>query len=223
LSVQGEVEAALSQLGWQGHAILAAGRTDTGVHASGQVIAFDLQWNHPTEDLQDALNACLPADIAVRGVALARPDFHPRYQATARRYAYRLYCQPDRDPLQERYAWRVWPEVQLEAMQAAASLFLGQHDFAAFGSPLRVGGSTIRTVTEASWRSEAGQAIFSVSANAFLYHMVRRMVFALVQVGQGRLGASDIEVALERPDPSQVLGLAPAHGLTLLQVIYPAD
>jgi len=221
LSVQGEVEAALKQLGWQGRTILASGRTDSGVHASGQVIAFDLQWNHAAQDLQAALNAHLPADIAARAVAEASPQFHPRYDAVTRRYAYRIFCQPARDPLQERYAWRVWPAAELEPMQAAAQLFLGKHDFSAFGTPLRSGGSTVRTVRAAEWRSEAGGMLFQVSADAFLYHMVRRMVYVLVQVGQGRQEASFVETALARPNPAQALGLAPASGLTLVEVVYP--
>lgn len=221
MSVQGEVEAALKRLGWQERTILASGRTDSGVHASGQVIAFDLAWDHPAEDLQAALNAHLPADIAARAVAEASPQFHPRYDAVARRYMYRLFCQSARNPLLERFAWRVWPAIALDAMQAAAQSFLGRHDFAAFGAPLRKGGSTIRTVSEATWRKDGDMAHFLVSADAFLYHMVRRMVNALVQVGQGRMEISAIAAALENPDPALNMGLAPAQGLTLVEVIYP--
>ncbi len=94
-TVQGVVEAALRQLGWQGRAILSAGRTDTGVHAAGQVIAFDLDWTHPEKELGRAINANLPQDVAVRSVAPASPDFHPRFDATARRYRYHLFCDAD--------------------------------------------------------------------------------------------------------------------------------
>ena len=118
-TVQGIVEDALRQIGWHGRTILAAGRTDTGVHASGQVIAFDLDWAHSTDDLRNGLNANLPADVAVHQVILGRPDFHPRYDAIARRYRYQIYCQSHRDPLRERYAWRVWPALRCEELQQA--------------------------------------------------------------------------------------------------------
>ncbi len=101
-TVQGVVEQALRRIGWQGRAILFAGRTDVGVHASGQVIAFDLDWLHSTDALLAALNANLPADVAAQAAQLAADDFHPRYDARARCYRYRLFCQPRRDPLRER-------------------------------------------------------------------------------------------------------------------------
>ena len=101
-TVQGEVENSLRRIGWDGRTILSAGRTDSGVHAAGQVIAFDLEWKHTLDELQAALNAHLPADIAARSVQPAAGDFHPRYAARMRCYRYRIYCQPVRDPLGER-------------------------------------------------------------------------------------------------------------------------
>ena len=113
-TVQAVVETALRQLGWRGRTVLSAGRTDTGVHASGQVIAFDLEWAHPAEELLRALNANLPEDVAAREIHEADLEFHPRYWAVSRRYRYRLFCQETRDPLRERYAWRVWPPVEMQ-------------------------------------------------------------------------------------------------------------
>ncbi|HZW05020.1 MAG TPA: tRNA pseudouridine synthase A, partial [Anaerolineaceae bacterium] len=97
-TVQSEIETALRRLGWQGRSILSAGRTDTGVHAAGQVIAFDLDWTHSPETLGRAMNAFLPSDVAVKAVRATAPDFHPRFDAVARCYHYRIYCQPARDP-----------------------------------------------------------------------------------------------------------------------------
>lgn len=219
-SVQGEVEAALLRLGWHGKAILAAGRTDAGVHASGQVIAFDLVWRHSTEDLLNALNANLPADVAARQVSAAAQDFHPRYDAKARRYEYWLVCQPQRDPLRERYAWRVWPAPKLSRLQAAAKVLRGGHDFAAFGSPPKKDGNTVRKVLSAKWRKVGeDEFVFSVTANAFLYHMVRRMVGLQVKIGQGDADASKIEQALTGP-LDKVRELAPPQGLCLVAVEY---
>ncbi len=218
-TVQGEVEKALHHLGWSGNSLLAAGRTDSGVHASGQVIAFDLDWNHPPEELGRALNAALPADLAVKAVRLAREDFHPRYDALSRTYRYRIIGQPERDPLSERYAWRIWPALDYGLLQAAARELIGTHDFAAFGSPMRPGGSTIRTVLEASWEQHAGYLQFEITANAFLYRMVRRVVFVQVQVGLGRLDLAKFTLGVQAAQP-QTPGLAPPNGLSLVRVEY---
>lgn len=223
-TVQGVVETALQQLGWQERTILAAGRTDTGVHASGQVISFVLEWNHPPESLQRALNTRLPPDVSVIEIRLTRPDFHPCYDAISRRYRYSLYCQPARDPLKERYAWRVWPAPQIDLLHQAASYLPGTHDFAAYGTPPRTRGTTVRTVFLAHWQESGLELQFEISANAFLFHMVRRLVYLQVAVGQARLSP---EVVLHSLQPqardSLIKGLAPAQGLRLEEVCYPED
>jgi len=220
-TVQGVLEAALTRLGWSQRVILFAGRTDTGVHGAGQVVAFDLEWQHSSEELTRALNANLPADVAVRQVREAAPNFHPRYHAKGRTYQYWIYCEPERDPLRDRYAWRVWPAPGLDQLRQAARLLPGVHDFAAFGSPPRPEGSTIREVFWAQWEPQAGGLLFEVSANAFLYHMARRMVFLQVQVGQNRLALDALAQAVQAALP-QPPGLAPAQGLVLNEVWYEA-
>lgn len=222
-TVQGVVEAALRRLGWNGAAILAAGRTDTGVHASGQVISFDLDWAHSPEQLQAALNANLPPSVAARAVRPATASFHPRYGAVARRYRYHLLCDPLRDPLRERYAWRVWPAVALDRLQKAAALLPGTHDFAAFGTPPRAGGSTIRSVYRAGWWAEGPGLIFEIEANAFLYRMVRRLVNFQVQIGQGRIEPETLGHCLDAGPQPLVQGLAPPQGLILVEVVYPPE
>jgi len=224
-TVQGVVEEALRQLGWAGSSLLAAGRTDTGAHAFGQVIAFDLEWKHTPQDLTAALNALLPGDVAARSARVVGVDFHPRYCAIARQYAYRIFCQPVRDPLRERYAWRVWPPADFDALQRVSASFLGTHDFAAFGTPPRAGGSTVRSVTSSFWRIDQGswdppEAVFEIVANAFLYRMVRRMVYVQVAIAQGLLDESAICQNHEWPPLSPLQGIAPAHGLTLVRVFY---
>lgn len=222
LTVQGVFEAVLRQLGWQGSSILAAGRTDTGVHAVGQVVTFDLEWKHTLDDLVKALNAHLPPELGVQQVQVVPPDFHPRFDAVARSYRYTIYHQPGRDPLRERYAWRVWPPIGMEHLQQAASFLLGRHDFAAFGTPPRAAGSTIRTVQQTEWLKEDDQLRFFVTADAFLYHMVRRMVYVQVAVAQGRLELPALLRAIENPEGAASLlpGLAPPHGLVLTNVCY---
>ncbi len=224
-TVQSELEKALRKLGWRSKTVYLAGRTDTGTHASGQVAAFDLDWKHDLQKLQDALNANLPLDMAVREVQAAADDFHPRFHASSRCYRYRLFCASVRDPLRERYAWRVWPPVA--NLEALCGIWPGRHDFAAFGSAPRSGGSTVRTVLAAGWQKLGDEWIFEIRAEAFLYRMVRRLVYAQVAVGQARLAAKTLLQALD--DPSEAgrvacnqipASLAPACGLTLVDVCY---
>jgi tRNA pseudouridine38-40 synthase len=219
-TVQRVIEEALQCLGWQGRSILAAGRTDTGVHASGQVIAFDLEWAHPPERLQAALNASLPADVAVQAVQEVALDFHPRFDAKARRYCYRLFCQPVRDPLRERYAWRVWPGLDLQRMQEAATYLPGSHDFAAFGSSPRAGSSTVRNVLRAGWQEEGDGLCFEILANAFLFRMVRRLVGFQVTIGRGELTPEALADRLEDGRAALVKNTAPPQGLNLVEVMY---
>jgi tRNA pseudouridine38-40 synthase len=219
-TVQAEVEKALRQLNWDGSNVLAAGRTDTGVHASGQVISFDLDWRHPTDELLRALNAYLPEDVAAREVTQAAADFHPRYDATSRKYLYRIYCQPTRHPLMDRYAWRVWPASKLEVLQEEAGYLPGMHDFAAFGTPPRSGGSTTRTIYQAFWRLHEPYLEFVVTADAFLYHMVRRLVSLQVEIGQGRLPPESVLKYILRQAEAPLQGLAPSRGLSLVEVSY---
>jgi len=222
-TVQGVLEAALHRIGWQGQLILGAGRTDTGVHAAGQVAGFDIDWEHTPQALQEAINANLPADVAVRQVQPVEADFHPRYDALARRYAYKVLFAASRDPLQERYAWRLWPPVAMEALQVATCILIGTHDFAAFGTPPRAGGSTIRTVYQAEWQANGSNLVFEITANAFLYRMVRRVVYVLVAVAQGRLTIEQIASSMQAGKLEAVPGLAPAHGLSLVEVIYQQE
>ena len=167
-TVQGVVEDALRKLGWNESTIFAAGRTDTGVHATGQVIAFDLAWAHGERDLQSALNANLPYDVAARAVRQVSSRFHPRYDALWRHYRYRLFCQQVREPLRERYAWRVRPSPAVTLLEQAAGYLVGVHDFAAFGAPPRPEGTTIREVKRAVWQFDGDELAFDIIANAFL-------------------------------------------------------
>lgn len=218
-TVQGALEAALTQLTREQKTILAAGRTDSGVHAIGQVIAFDIEWRHPLEALHRALNAVLPPDVAIREVSLAGEDFHPRYDAVSRWYRYTLYNHPVRSPLHRRTALHVARELDVEAMQTAAAFLVGEHDFATFGRPPQ-GNISVRRMLRADWSGEPPWLYFDVEANAFLYRMVRSLVGTLLEVGTGRRTIDSFHAILAACDRSLAGPSAPPHGLCLVEVRY---
>jgi tRNA pseudouridine38-40 synthase len=223
-TVQGEIETALSKVTGQHVAVLAAGRTDTGVHATGQVIAFDADWTHSLDALTRAININLSDDVAMRELTECEADFHPRYRALSRTYEYSAYVDEVRQPLLRRYAWLMERMPDVALMNAAAGALTGTHDFAAFGtSPSgRLDETTVRQVMWAGWRwSQArDRLVFTIEANAFLFRMVRRIVIALARVGFGQISPDEIREILQSKDAQRIKGLAPACGLCLVDVKY---
>ncbi len=235
-TVQGLLEAALAQvLRVEAVAVTCAGRTDTGVHARGQVVHLDVDpevlvasagrsTDPPTGALLRRLNGVLPADVRVRGLREVPEAFDARFSAVWRRYAYRVADDPALvDPLVRR-AVLAWPRrLDLDAMNAAAAGLTGEHDFAAFCKK-REGATTVRTLLDLSWGRDAdGRAVATVRADAFCHHMVRALVGGMVAVGEGRRPpgwAADVLAAGVRDAGVTVL---PAHGLTLEEVGYPDD
>jgi tRNA pseudouridine38-40 synthase len=219
-TVQGELEKALQTLGWVESSLKAAGRTDAGVHARGQVIAYCLEWRADEDDLCNALNANLPADIAVWRTETVTEGFHPRFSALGRKYAYSIYCTPVRAPLRDRYSWRIWPEPDYERLEQAGKSIIGKRDFAAFGQAPIEGGHTIREVRKAIWSSNDGELLFEIEADAFLYHMVRRTVAAMISVGLGRVETKAFQEILADPTTRWEGSIAPPNGLSLERVSY---
>jgi tRNA pseudouridine38-40 synthase len=232
-TVQAVLEEALAQVTRESVPVVAAGRTDAGVHALGQVIAFDSCWRHSLGDLQQALNAVLPADVVAREVADAVPGFHPRYDARRRRYRYTLYVTPVRLALARQYGLHVFTAPDVDAMQQAADALVGEHDFATFGrSPRRCtrDGATVRRVFVAEWQQAAGWSllgleepmglVFEVVADAFLYRMVRSIVGTLLEVGRGAMDVEGFKDALAARDRARAGPTAPPHGLCLVGVEY---
>lgn len=223
-TIQGCVEAVLLRLTGRQVRVAAAGRTDAGVHARGQVLSFYSDWRHGVKELQRAMNALLPDDIAVRGLSLADDAFHARYSALRRTYRYSLYQDVERDPLRDRYAWRSEVELDLAAMQAAADTLLGGSNCAAFGQDPRGGDSTNRWIYAARWQAAdtpAGRELcFEITADAFLRGMVRRVVANLVLAGQGRMSLEAFEALHRSGDIALSAPPAPARGLCLWHVQY---
>ena len=225
-TIQAAVEEAISKVTRASVSIVAAGRTDSGVHAVGQVIAFDVAWQHGDEQLLKAINSQLPHAIAVQDL-WRQEGFHPRYDALWRQYVYRIAVKPIRQPLLNRHVWQ-WtgPALDLERMQQAAAQFPGEHDFAAFGTPPQEGSvNTVRQVFVSQWTLEHGDygAIYAyrVAATAFLYHMVRRMVGIMALVGCGKLLPGEFMDIFASRDIQRAKLLAPPQGLVLEAVHYP--
>ncbi|MDT0203657.1 tRNA pseudouridine(38-40) synthase TruA [Nocardioides sp. AE5] len=233
-TVQGEFEAALATvLRVPEVQVTCAGRTDTGVHARGQVLHLDLaddvfeaaagrSGRPPLEALARRLNGILPADIRVRRTSAAPEGFDARFSAVWRRYAYRVADRAELvDPLTRGHVL-AWPrELDVDAMNLAAQHLVGFHDFASF-CKARDGATTIRTLLDLEWRrTDDGLAELTVRADAFCHNMVRALTGCLLAIGDGRQPAAwagEILAALER-DPR--VGVVPAHGLTLEEVGYP--
>jgi tRNA pseudouridine38-40 synthase len=214
-TVQGELEAALARLtGGDRQPVDGAGRTDAGVHASGQVIAFTYSGRLTAEELGRALDALLPADVAIRDVRRAAARFHPRYAARYREYRYTVWNGP-RSPLRERTALGVRVPLDTAAMARAGSVLEGRHDFSAFGAADR---NPVRTVHSVRVRRNGPLVTIDVRADAFLRGMVRRIVAVLLEVGRGKMDESGVRAALAARVPALDGATAPAHGLTLRRV-----
>jgi tRNA pseudouridine38-40 synthase len=228
-TVQGELETVLATLCRLATPppVTAAGRTDAGVHARGQVAHVDLPAGSTRTaggDLVRRLAGLLPADLRVFRAAPAPPGFDARFSALSRRYAYRVSDAPGGpDPLRRGEVLPVRGPLDLPAMNAAAALLLGSHDFAAY-CRRREGGTTVRTLIELCWdRAEGGLAVATVEADAFCHSMVRALVGALLAVGGGRRAPDWPREVLESRVRSPAVQVAPPHGLTLEGVRYPPD
>ena len=217
-SIQGTLEGALRKIGQPG-GVLGAGRTDAGVHASGQVIAFDVEWRHELGDLQRALNATLPDDIAVLELEQAADTFHPRYDAVSRAYRYDIHNARVRNPVRARYALHVPQELDADAMRRALAYTIGDHDFAAFGQPT-VGESTTRSTHRADVTAEGSAIAIDLQANGFLYRMVRRIVGTLIPIGRGEQTPEDFGDILKSADSNRAGPAVAPNGLCLTQVNY---
>lgn len=224
-TVQGELEAALERLTGETRQeirLKAAGRTDAGVHATGQVVAFRTGRQWPASKWVYALNSVLPPDVVVRAAREVDPSFEPRRCATGRSYRYDVLVSPVPDPLRRMTAFRV-PALPREAdMVACWSGIVGTHDFAAFRSTGSKDRDTRITVTEARVERQGDVLSFNVSAISFLYHMVRRLVGTVVSIGRGHLPAADFtRYFAEKGAGLRPSKPAPAHGLILTDVSFP--
>ena len=220
-TVQGELERALGELfREQGVKVVGAGRTDAGVHAVGQVISFTSPASFPVDRICPALNGLLPASIRAKEVREVAESFHARYSAKARTYRYVVLNRESPSALLARRVWHIIQPLDLAAMRAAAAELVGEKDFASFGMPERVGGSTVRQVFDCKIDRKKDAIIFVIRANAFLRGMVRAIVGTLVEIGLSRRSPDDIRMMLSARDRRAVKASAPPQGLYLTKIEY---
>ena len=221
MSVQQALEEAVYKTCAEEVTAHAAGRTDAGVHATGQVAHVDVEKDFTAEKLQAALNFHLkPWPVSIVTAEVAPPDFHARFSATGRAYLYRIINRRPPLTLEERRAWLVNAPLDAAAMHDAAQVLIGKHDFSTFRASLCQAQSPVKTLTRLSV-SRAGEEIdFVVEARSFLHHQVRNMVGTLRLVGEGKWSKADVRAALEARDRTKGGPTAPSHGLYLTGVKY---
>ena len=222
-SIQGELERAILAFSGETIRMHGAGRTDTGVHATGQVVHFDLAKDWRAEVVMNAMNAHLvPGPIAVLSAEQVGDDFHARFSAIGRRYLYRILARAGPPALERGRVWHLKTPLDAEAMAEAAARLVGHHDFTTFRDAACQAKSPVKTL-DAATVSRAGEELrVTFAARSFLHRQVRSMVGSLVEVGRGRWSPDDLAAALEARDRSRCGPVAPAQGLYLTEVIYPA-
>lgn len=243
VSIQGLLEDALARLEGAPVALHGAGRTDAGVHAFGQVASARVSFPHEPHVVRRALNAMLPGDVRVAAVEEAAPDFHARYHAAGKVYEYRIWQGEVQPPFARTWSWHVPQALDVAAMDRAARLLEGRHDFSAFQSAGSHVSSAVRTVASARagvrepgpdvMGAPGGRAggeigdgllvVLRLEADGFLRHMVRAIAGTLAEVGGRRRDEASFAGLLAPGERASAGATAPAHGLVLVRVIYPAD
>jgi tRNA pseudouridine38-40 synthase len=222
-TIQGEIEKALKMLTGEKIRIKTASRTDSGVHARGQVVSFGTNAPLPLKSFIDGLNHYLPRDIAVKEAFNTTEPFDVRRRAVSREYRYYILNDRTRSPMRQGFAWRVTGNLDIKAMNDSCRALIGRHDFASFVSSAGTARQkrTVRDVFEAEITQDGDMIVFRMVANAFLPHQVRNTVGPLVRVGQGKITVNEFRRMVEAKTPGLATPTAPAEGLCLIRVNYP--
>ncbi len=217
-TVEGELNRAISE--WTGSdiTVIGASRTDTGVHALGNLAVFDLEMNIPTERISYALNAKLPADVKIQEAVDVAPDFHPRHCRSRKIYEYRIHASKYPMPLTRRYSFYTYLNPDLQRMQQGAAYLIGEHDFKSFCCVHTQAESTVRTIYNISVEKRLEDIVIRVEGNGFLYNMVRIIAGTLLDVGVGRWEPEDVKTMLEAKDRQASGPTAPPEGLCLCAI-----
>ena len=220
-TIEGELKKCLSALLQEDVEVIGASRTDSGVHALGNVAVFDTATRIPAEKISYALNVRLPEDIRIQNSCEVPPDWHPRYQSSIKTYEYRIYNRPFPNPVVRLYSHHVYWPLDTAKMAEAAKYLTGEHDFASFCSAGAQVQTTVRTIFEAGVQAEeTGMITIRLKGNGFLYNMVRIIAGTLMEAGRGSLSPEQIRDILASCDRSKAGPTAPAKGLTLMGIQY---
>ena len=220
ITIEGVLNRCLSDLLKENIAVSGASRTDSGVHAYGNIAVFDTETRMPADKISYALNQRLPEDIKIQSSDEVDLDFHPRYCQTRKTYEYRIYHAPFPMPLHRMYAHFTYMKIDIEAMKEAAKYLIGTHDFKSFCSVNSQVKTTTRTLYEIKVLEQENEIVIRVVGNGFLYNMVRIIAGTLLEVGYGNKKPEDIITILEGCDRSLAGPTAPARGLTLISYAY---
>jgi tRNA pseudouridine38-40 synthase len=221
-AIQDVIEARLAQIFKRPLRIHGSGRTDSGVHAHGQVFHFEAAWTHAPEKLLAAFRVGLPRSIQIKSMRAVAPDFHARFDATGKRYDYHVHL-GDADPFTRPYCWTFFKPLDVAAMNSAAAILRGRHDFRAFtalNGPARE--DTTRDLRRLDVARRGRKIHIVAEADGFLYKMVRSLAGVLVAVGEGKLSVSDVRRILHSRERTATVQTAPAQGLFLTKVYYDA-
>lgn len=217
-SVQGELQRAVKQISSEEITVEGAGRTDSGVHARGQVGNFKIEKDIDLPELMKGLNAVLPDDVRVKSINEVDMNFHSRFSAKERRYKYYMVQYPI--SVGRQYCWYYPHELDFDIMKSACSLLIGQKSFRSFCLTRAEVNHYICDIQKAEWREESGVKTFEIHANRFLHNMVRTIVGTFVNLGRGRITYNDLVDILEKEDRRAAGFSAPAEGLFLEEVVY---
>ena len=221
-TIQEEIEKALRKLTGEQSRVMAASRTDTGVHAKGQAVSFRTKSSLPPQTFINGLNYYLPGDIAVKATYRVGDSFNVRYDALSREYNYYILNSQTRSPMRESFSYLVASPLNIEAINQACQALIGEHDFASFatcdGARIK---NTVRTVYRAEVEKDGELALFKMVANSFLPHQVRNTIGTLIRVGLGKMSVDEFLSITEAKTPGLAKPTAPACGLCLMQINYP--
>ena len=217
-TVEGELNRVLSEWLNDDISVIGASRTDTGVHALGNLAVFDMELSIPTDKIAYALNTKLPSDVKVQKAEEVAPDFHPRHCASRKTYEYHIYASQFPMPLAGRYAYYTYLQPDISKMQQAAAYLIGEHDFKSFCCVRTQAESTVRTIYNIEVRKEDKEIVIQIEGNAFLYNMVRIVAGTLLDVGTGKTQPEDIPRILEQCDRTFAGPTLPPEGLRLCRI-----
>lgn len=219
-TVEGELNTAINKLTGEDILVIGASRTDSGVHAKGNVAVFDTESAIPADKFMYALNTLLPEDVSVVDSLQVSDDFHPRHCKSVKTYEYRIYTSRINDPLKRRYAYRFPANLDVEAMDEAAKYLIGVHDFKSFCCVRTQAETTVREIFSADVFRDGEDIVIRVSGAGFLYNMVRIIAGSLMEVGSGKYEASHIKEVLEKTDRTSAGFTAEPQGLTLIGIEF---